>query len=167
MPHSFECRHRVGDCELHTRCVLLPGYTLAGPAKPGYFCEKSCRPTWNGEPSEDSLPGIIAGMRKRNEVENIQQQGQPSWTEKLRTAAAAVRQFVSSGGKLLSKDDASQRMQICRSNGCGQLITVIGMSACNRCGCFLRFKTRLPQERCPLALWPGDPPSGCGGCGNK
>lgn len=168
MHNSFKCVHEktVEDGAL-MKCALLPeAITLAGPASKGYACIVACKPTWNGDPTGSSLPGFIKEQLLLNQPYiQMSAANQPSWCERMKSASSAMARFIAGGGKLLPKDEVRKRLDVCLSNGCGQLGKQLGKPVCNACGCFLQIKTRLPAEHCPLRLWDGDGQGRCGGCG--
>ena len=56
---------------------------------------------------------------------------------------------------------AEKRLQICRSNACGQhdpngqspAAVVKGVESCASCGCKLAWKTRALSDGCPISFW--------------
>lgn len=57
--------------------------------------------------------------------------------------------MVMPGVKKVSIELATERMSIC--NSCPELIKLT--SNCKKCGCFMKFKTRLDGATCPLGKW--------------
>jgi hypothetical protein len=49
----------------------------------------------------------------------------------------------------LSKGEAEERMKICAS--CEEYIKE--ENRCNLCGCYMRVKTRIATEKCPIGKW--------------
>jgi hypothetical protein len=49
----------------------------------------------------------------------------------------------------LSEEFQKERMDICL--GCEHLIKLTHQ--CKRCGCFMEFKTKLAEARCPIGKW--------------
>ena len=46
---------------------------------------------------------------------------------------------------------SDRRMTICRLNKCGKYLKLF--SRCKECGCFLRLKTKIHSQKCPLGYW--------------
>ena len=68
--------------------------------------------------------------------------------EMIRSASKAFKEFVVSGGELVAKRERDRRWAICQkceylSNG----------TRCAKCGCFMKIKTWLPAEICPIGKW--------------
>jgi hypothetical protein len=51
--------------------------------------------------------------------------------------------------KLIPGHIREERMSIC--NSCEHLFKPT--STCKKCGCFMKMKTYLPEQRCPLNKW--------------
>ena len=148
-----DCPHRTPAGKGCVCAVLVPlGVKhLGNPSKPHSVCGE-CESQWiDGIPP---TPGV-----KTTYTPAINRFGPPpSARERIASALAALRRFVSSGGKLLSAEAEKARRAVC--DGC----EFKDGKWCTRCGCFLWAKRRLPEEHCPLAKWAGDPPGGCGRC---
>lgn len=50
---------------------------------------------------------------------------------------------------LIPKHVQEERMNIC--NSCEHLFKPT--STCKKCGCFMKLKTHLPEQKCPLKKW--------------
>lgn len=46
---------------------------------------------------------------------------------------------------------SDRRMTICRRNKCGKYSKFL--ARCKECGCFLKLKTYINSEECPLGYW--------------
>lgn len=74
------------------------------------------------------------------------------------SVVVAVAQFVQRGGKYVTREVRTERIEICKP--CDQLTG----NKCSQCGCFVSLKTWLPAEQCPLDKWlaipiaPKEPP---------
>ncbi len=49
----------------------------------------------------------------------------------------------------MTSDESEKRIEICRS--CEHLIPSI--MQCKKCGCLMKFKTRIKTARCPVDKW--------------
>lgn len=88
----------------------------------------------------------------------------PTLKDRLLSSSKAFYRFVKSGGKLLGSEESESRLAVCKS--CPYRSSYVAASTCSICGCFLKLKSKLPYEQCPLQLWPGDKRP-CGKpCGN-
>ncbi len=86
----------------------------------------------------------------------------PTLVKRIKSAARAYWAFYRSGKPMLSRQETDDRLAICQS--CEHKSVHKVLDLCNLCGCLLKFKSKLPTERCPLRKWPGDESGGCGGC---
>lgn len=65
-----------------------------------------------------------------------------------RVANSAVKTFTLKDYQpLVSKEISQQRMIICKN--CEYYTTLLKKSRCSICGCFLKAKTSLKDQRCP------------------
>ena len=61
----------------------------------------------------------------------------------LRTIPARIKNLI-----LHDQDIIDKRWEIC--SGC-EFLT--GMNRCEKCGCFMKVKTRISEASCPIGLW--------------
>lgn len=150
-PHAEPIDDRKARCTLANARVSIP--RVCGP----------CQASWpNGQPpTPATLPPILVSITNRQAF--LDGSPQPPLTTQLLTAGKAFLAFVRSGGKRLPKADREARLSICK--GCHKH----QQGRCLGCGCFVSIKTWLPDEHCPLRLWPNDPAPAkakrCGHCG--
>ncbi|EKR55197.1 DUF6171 family protein (plasmid) [Leptospira interrogans] len=52
---------------------------------------------------------------------------------------------------MIEKKDLDHRLEICLS--CSLLLKGFLSERCSVCGCFVRLKTKLKQESCPIKKW--------------
>ncbi len=52
---------------------------------------------------------------------------------------------------LAPKVIAESRLTICKLNRCGKYRKSLAM--CKECGCFLKLKTYITSQKCPLGHW--------------
>lgn len=77
-----------------------------------------------------------------------QETAKPRLLQMGQSATSAAIGFLTSGGKILGRDERGARLATC--NGCSSLKG----PQCIECGCLVAIKTWLPKERCPLDKWP-------------
>jgi len=53
----------------------------------------------------------------------------------------------------VSKEVQELRITICKTSCCGNYEENDGRPRCRECGCYLKYKTKLTTETCPLGLW--------------
>ena len=61
----------------------------------------------------------------------------------LRTIPSRIKNLI-----LHDQDIIDKRWEIC--SGC-EFLT--GMNRCEKCGCFMKVKTRISEASCPIGLW--------------
>ena len=55
-------------------------------------------------------------------------------------------------GNFVSEEIESQRKQICRKCAFNR-----GIGTCIKCGCFIAWKVKMPNEECPIGKWDSEP----------
>lgn len=74
----------------------------------------------------------------------------PSLLQKAVNFTAAAIGHVMAGLPVLSDEKTQERLEICRSNQCGNYKD----GSCRKCGCNLPLKARWAEQKCPEGLWP-------------
>lgn len=73
-----------------------------------------------------------------------------SWSDQLRSLVQTSIQYVQSERKGLESDAVvHERMTVCESCDSYDL----NHKRCKQCGCFMKYKTRIPSAVCPLGKW--------------
>jgi hypothetical protein len=67
----------------------------------------------------------------------------------LKTKIADTKKSVIDSIELVDAETSSHRMQVCLE--CPFLSKTLGQ--CEKCGCFMRAKTKLKTASCPLKKW--------------
>ena len=54
-----------------------------------------------------------------------------------------------------TREETNERLKICRGSSsnepCEEYFKPIG--SCKKCGCFVRLKTKIASQKCPLDKW--------------
>lgn len=73
----------------------------------------------------------------------------PTIADQVASATSAAVQFFKSGFKLAKDTTADERLAIC--NECEHFVK--DTERCGVCWCWMKIKTKLPGESCPLQKW--------------
>ncbi len=95
------------------------------------------------ENTDDLYVCSKCGFSVRNANSNIHRMCGPRVME----AASAAMKFVSSGLKLVSKEEVERRLDICKA--CPQFAD----NVCKLCGCGLKLKAAIESSKCPIEKW--------------
>lgn len=72
---------------------------------------------------------------------------------KLKSGAKSLFTIAKNAAKgvdqSVPEEVAKERLEIC--NNCPKMIKLTGN--CKSCGCFVKYKTKVRQEHCPLYKW--------------
>jgi hypothetical protein len=100
---------------------------------------------WDGNSFEESYHQWTAKLY-RDDADR-EEKILPSKKEMAKNAVVSAAKFIGSGLKLLSKEDALSRYEICVD--CDKLIG----GRCSVCGCYMKLKSRVAAMSCPDGLW--------------
>lgn len=80
----------------------------------------------------------------------------PPISRQIATAGTAFARWVASGMRACRPETEAARLAICESCEFNERHEIIGrnMSKCQKCGCFIAAKVKLPHEHCPIDKWP-------------
>ena len=88
----------------------------------------------------------------------------PTMLQKAKRVGKAAVKFAADKGRLASKKVVAERRELC--GACDHLAD----GRCDVCSCFIKVKTTLPLEECPIGKWgieerPTAQAKGCKSCG--
>ncbi len=100
----------------------------------------------------DNLGKTPAALTEERKASRRSKQQLPTLSKNVsniaRAAGRVVKAIVTHKSIRVSDEEKERRLSICRD--C-EFYTANGR--CEKCGCFIRFKTRLETEHCPIEKW--------------
>jgi hypothetical protein len=95
----------------------------------------------------DKIKEVLFEKTHRND---IQYPNAPQMAKKLSLAVAG---WASSGFKMSTTDQVSERLAICKDCVFWDSSALGGSGRCKHCGCSTQAKIRLATENCPVGKW--------------
>lgn len=77
----------------------------------------------------------------------------PNAPEMAKKLSLAVAGWASSGFKMSTTDQVSERLNICKTCDFWDSSALAGSGRCKHCGCSTQAKIRLATEKCPVGKW--------------
>ncbi len=73
----------------------------------------------------------------------------PSLVQQVKNLGMAAFNFAKDGFKTVDEVEQSRRLEICK--GCEFFDAV--QNRCKKCGCYMKWKTMLSSQKCPIDKW--------------
>ena len=118
---------------------------------------KTCRDIKEGDSFRQSLTNTFSDLEDSSfECPfGIPWSNEPTFLDKLKSITAEVKKVLSAEEKLAEDELVEKRLSICQGT---ETIPKCGMyneekDTCRKCGCIVKYKTRLKEGSCPEKKW--------------
>jgi len=99
-----------------------------------------------------SVGGFLTWLQEYNPMPSSVPAAQlPSKADMAKNVAMSIKAAVKSGFKFVPEEVSSKRHLICKTDKCGAYNEE--HDRCMKCGCFLKYKTKLEAWHCPVNFW--------------